>query len=124
MTVDRRSLAELRATIERRDKRIAALEAELERQKQTTVWTLDRAEQAEADLAAWRAFCDEWVDIAFEVQQQDHKRYTQAEAEVALRDQMLHAIWLGHKKWKVPTADTEDEWLADLRARAEKEAER
>jgi len=54
MTVDRRSLAELRATIERRDKRIAALEAELERQKQTTVWTLDRAEQAEAALAAER----------------------------------------------------------------------
>lgn len=51
MTVDRRSLAELRATIERRDKRIAALEAELERQKQTTVWTLDRAEQAEAEVA-------------------------------------------------------------------------
>ena len=31
--------------------RIAALEAELERQKQTTVWTLDRAEQAEAEVA-------------------------------------------------------------------------
>lgn len=31
MTVDRRSLAELRATIERRDKRIAALEDEVER---------------------------------------------------------------------------------------------
>lgn len=56
MTVDRRSLAELRATIERRDKRIAALEAELERQKQTTVWTLDRAEQAEADAEKAR-FC-------------------------------------------------------------------
>jgi len=32
--------------------KVAALEAELERQKQTTVWTLDRAEQAEAALAA------------------------------------------------------------------------
>ena len=51
-----------------------------------------------------------------------HAQLREAEAEVALRDRMLHAIWLGHKKWKVPTADTEDEWLTDLRAQAEKEA--
>ena len=76
--------------------------------------------QAEAEVQRLRVAEAEAMNIL----EGTELKLEQAEAEVALRDRMLHAIWLGHKKWKVPTADTEDEWLADLRARAEKEAER
>ncbi len=42
--------------------------------------------------------------------------------EIERLQKMLHAVWLGHKKWGIHTADSEEEWLTALARRVEEEA--
>ena len=54
--------AEAMNILEGTELKLEQAEAELERQKQTTVWTLDRAEQAEAEAREYKRLCDERAD--------------------------------------------------------------
>ena len=102
--------------------RVAALEAELERVNRIVV---SQSQQ----LGNTRSQREHELIEALDSTQADadtqFKLRAQAEAEVALRDQMLRdiieRIALTPERWN---GWTTEEVLADLRARAEKEAER
>ena len=114
------------------DALITALEAELERLKGERDRQKKDSDNAHATAEHYAKLCRDGADAFYQQEKKLDAMTTQcadailaqeqAEAEVALRDRMLHSVWLGHKRWHVPTADTEESWLADLRARAEKEA--
>lgn len=109
------------------DALITALEAEVQRAKFQSYNELrQRAEKAEAERHQALFVADGWhrqFKHAAEVRRAERVRAEQAEAEVALRDRMLRdiieRIALTPERWN---GWTTEEVLADLRARAEKEA--
>jgi hypothetical protein len=74
------------------DRIIAALEAELERQKQTTVWTFARAEKAEAERDQALFVADGWhrqFKRAAKARREEGVRAEKAEAETELLKEEL-----------------------------------
>ena len=103
--------------LEARLKSVPALESQLAHDRRLLSQNPNqRAEQAERELAKkYDTF------VPKELYDQMERERDEARAEAAMLERMLDAAWDDSNPYAT-TFDTKDDWLADLRGRAEKEA--